>query len=352
MLTTRTGFLLAVLALGMHARLPAQQRTPASAGDSTAARAAAGRLPVQPRKDRPTRVSAPPSAAAPSPAAVPVSAPAPSAAPAPAPAAAPARAPSAPSAANAPAPEIPTLTPEEWRRRLTLRNVRERVVAVPGISVSSPTGFALHGGEAFVGGAYQARTRYTDLQDGAFVVGVGLGDRDRLVGVELAATSYATLRGGGPYSDGSLSAKVHRAFGRELGVAVGVENGFRWGRTDAGVSVYGTATRLVRLRDAATFSSAALTLGVGNGRFRREEDIVAGRETVNVFGAVALRVAEPVSLTADWTGQDLYAAVSVRPVRRVPLVATVGVADITGTAGDGARLIVSVGYGFRIPRIP
>jgi hypothetical protein len=91
---------------------------------------------------------------------------------------------------------------------------------------------------------------------------------------------------------------------------------------------------------------------VGNGRFRREEDVVAGRETVNVFGAVALRVAEPVSLTADWTGQDLYAAVSVRPVRRVPLVATVGVADITGSAGDGARLIVSVGYGLRIPRIP
>jgi hypothetical protein len=255
--------------------------------------------------------------------------------------------------ANAPA-AIPTLSPEEWRRRLMLRNLRERVVAVPGISVSSPTAFALHRGEAFVGAAYQARTRYTDLQDGALVVGMGLGDRDRLVGVELAATSYATLNDGGPFSDGSLSAKVHRSFGHDMAVAVGVENGVRWGRTDAGVSVYGTATRLLRLREesSAPFSSVALTLGVGNGRFRSEEDVVADRETVGVFGAVGVRVAEPVSLTADWTGQDLYAGVSVRPVRRIPLVATVGVADITGSAGDGARLIVSAGYGFRIPRIP
>ncbi|HYW09715.1 MAG TPA: hypothetical protein VE913_22315 [Longimicrobium sp.] len=248
----------------------------------------------------------------------------------------------------------PSASPDEWRRRLALVPLGERVIAVPGVSVSSPAAFALHRGEAFVAGAYQSRTRYTDLQDGALVVGAGFGDRDRLVGLEVVATSYATVNDGGPFTDGSLSAKVHRAFGTRWGVAAGVENGLHWGEIDAGTSVYGSATGLVRLRerDSAPFSSAALTVGVGNGRFRGEDDVLAGRETANVFGAVALRVADPVVLIADWTGQDLYAAVSLRPLRRLPLVATIGAADITGSAGDGARLIASVGYGFRVPRIP
>ena len=352
MLSHRTGLLLITLVLAGHTRLQSQRQPLPNGSDTAVARPAATQQGIRVQKHRESAEVAPlPPAASPPPATAP--------------------APAAPSVVSgmsfttgtsadprvesaATPEEIPALSPEEWRSRLALLPLRERVVAVPGASVSSPTAFALHGGEAFLGGAYQARTRYTDLQDAALVMGVGLGNRDRLVAVELAATSYATVRDGGPFSDGSLSAKVHRAFGRDLGVAVGVENAVRWGRTDAGVSVYGAATRLLHLRKAssALFSSAALTLGVGNGRFRSEEDIVAGRKTANVFGAVGVRVAEPVSLTADWTGQDLYAAVSVRPVRHIPLVATVGVADITGSAGDGARLIVSAGYGFRIPRLP
>ncbi|HEX2202135.1 MAG TPA: hypothetical protein VHG91_02500 [Longimicrobium sp.] len=237
-----------------------------------------------------------------------------------------------------------------WRERLFLGGTRERIVAVPSASVNVPTGFGIDFGEAFVGVGYQARTRYTDLDDGAIAAGIGFGDRARLVGVEAVVSSYSTVRGGGPGETGGVSVKLHRAFGDHLGVAAGVENAATWGGSDAGRSFYGAATRVFR-RDAAPralLSAVAVTVGVGDGRFRSEDDVLDEKKTVNVFGAVGVQLLEPLSVAADWTGQDLFAAASWTPFRRVPFVINAGFADITGSAGDGARFIVSAGYGILV----
>jgi hypothetical protein len=240
-------------------------------------------------------------------------------------------------------------SPDEWRRRLTLRRPATHLVAVPAASISSPTAFGVEMGEAFVGLTYQARTRFTHVSDGAAMIGFGLGDRERYVGLEVTATSYSTLRGGGPLQTGGLSFKLHRALSPDMGVAVGVENAAQWGGSDAGRSPYVVLTRLVHLAPDATrpLSTLAITGGVGGGRFRSQQQIVNDSKTPNVFGAIGLQVAEPVSVTADWTGQDLFTAVSIAPIRRVPLVVNAGLADLTGRAGDGVRFILSAGLGFR-----
>jgi len=239
--------------------------------------------------------------------------------------------------------------PAEWRRRLTLRRPVTHLVAVPAASVTSPTAFGSQSGEAFVGVGYQQRTRFTHLSDGGVVVGAGLGDRQKTVGLEVAVSSYSTLRGGGPLQTGGVSFKLHRAFGDNWGVAAGYENVATWGGSDAGHSPYAVATRVVRLKPDATqpLSALAATLGVGAGRFRTESQVADQRKTVNVFGALGLQLAEPVSVTADWSGQDLFAGVSVAPVRRVPLVVTAGLADLTRSAGNGPRFILSAALGFR-----
>ncbi|HSU13338.1 hypothetical protein [Longimicrobium sp.] len=244
---------------------------------------------------------------------------------------------------------LPQLGAGEWRSKLTLRHPGTHLLAVPAASISSPTGFGVDMGEAFVGVAYQERTRFTTSDDATASIGMGFGDRDRLVGLEVSATSYSTLRGGGPFETGGLNFKLHHAFGDVWGVAVGYENAVRWGGSDAGQSPYATVTRVFRLNDDSSrpFSAIAATLGAGAGRFRSESDVAADRKTVNPFGAIGIQVIEPLSLTADWNGQDLYAAASIAPIRRVPLVINAGVADITGSAGDGARFILSAGLGFR-----
>lgn len=241
--------------------------------------------------------------------------------------------------------------PEEWRRRLRLDTPRERLVALPAASIANPTAFGVDFRQGYVGVSYQARTRFTDIDDAALLAGIGLGDRDRLVGVELTLSSYSTLRGGGPLETGGVGVKVHRALGARSGIAAGVENAFSWGGSDAGRSGYVVGTHVLFRTDApsTTLNALALSLGVGNGRFRSEDDVIAGNEGVNVFASAGLQVIEPAALVLDWTGQDLYAGVSVTPIRHQPLVVNLAFADLTRSAGDGPRFVASVAYGFVIP---
>ncbi|HEU4881386.1 MAG TPA: hypothetical protein VFT45_04045 [Longimicrobium sp.] len=235
--------------------------------------------------------------------------------------------------------------------QLGLGKLGDRKQLGPAASVSVPTGFGVDGGEMFFGVAYQGRTRYTDQDDAAAVAGLGIGTR-RLIALEAAVTTYSTFRSY-PLETGGLSLKLHRALPRQTSVAVGWENAVRWGGSDDDGSLYGVVTRLVNLRQdpEAPLNTAVLTLGVGNGRFRFEDDDADKNETVNVFAAAGARITPQVSLVADWTGQDLNAAASLTPLPRIPMVVTVGLADLTGSAGDGARFILSLGYGlaFRAP---
>ena len=247
----------------------------------------------------------------------------------------------------------PAANPEAARRtreslRLGRGAVQGQVRLGPAAAVSVPTAFGVDAGELFLGAAYQGRTRYTEEADAAVVAGLGLGTR-RVLAMELALTSYSTIRGT-PLETGGVSVRLHRALAHHTSVAVGWENALLWGDSDDDGSLYAVATRMVPLRGdpARPFGLAVFTLGVGNGRFRFEDDDAEDNQTANVFGAVGVRVNEPLSLVADWTGQDLNLAASVTPIRRLPLVVTAGVADVTGQAGDGARFILSVGYGLSL----
>ncbi|HEX6370118.1 MAG TPA: hypothetical protein VF006_14450 [Longimicrobium sp.] len=257
--------------------------------------------------------------------------------------------------AGADAPNRP-IDPRAARRnrdalRLGLGELGDRKRLGPAASVSVPTAFGVDAGELFFGVAYQGRTRYTQEDDAAAVIGIGVGTR-RIVAVEAALTTFSTIRSY-PLETGGVSLKVHSALPRQTSVAVGWENAIRWGGSDDDGSLYGVVTRLVNVRGNpdAPFSTAVFTVGLGNGRFRFEDDDADGNQTVNLFAAAGARVTPYVSLVADWTGQDLNAAASLTPLRHIPVVVTVGLADLTGTAGDGARFILSLGYGlaFRQP---
>ena len=91
------------------------------------------------------------------------------------------------------------------------------------------------------------------------------------------------------------------------------------------------------------FSQLFVSAGVGSGQFRSELDINNNRDTVGVFGSVAVRMAEPISAIAEWSGQDLTLGLSLAPFRNIPLVITPAVTDLTGNAGDGSRFILGIG---------
>lgn len=220
----------------------------------------------------------------------------------------------------------------------------------PGSSSGTPTAFGSSWGRAYAGVGFQGRTRYTSKSDGTMAAGLGFGDARNTVGAEVTVTALSLL-GDNAFQRGGISFKVHRLLPNNFAVAGGVENAIVLGGTDGGTSVYGVVSKIFQLKENTTepLSRVTVSLGLGSGRFRSEDNINNDEGSINPFGSVGLRVAQPVSLIADWTGQDLILAASIVPFRNLPLVITPAIADITGNAGDGARFIMGVGYGYSLP---
>ncbi len=225
-------------------------------------------------------------------------------------------------------------------------------LSAPGSSLGSPSPSGVGSGDYFAGAGYQERTRFTSRADGGVGVGTGFGDPAAGVALEVAVSSYSSIRHSFA-SIGGLSFKLHhRDAQRMLLYALGVENAIPWGLTDGGTSVYATAGRVFVLRpdENAPFGVLTTSLGLGTGRFRTQNAVLTHRHTVGIFGGAGLRIVRALAIAADWTGQDLDAGLTLTPFRNRGIVASFGYADLTRTAGNGPRFIMSVGYGFNAHR--
>ncbi|HEY9851373.1 MAG TPA: hypothetical protein V6D28_18025 [Leptolyngbyaceae cyanobacterium] len=220
----------------------------------------------------------------------------------------------------------------------------------PALTIVNPAGFGADRNTVFLSATYQQRTRYGNKSDGAIGFGIGLGDARESVGVELSYT-MASFGGSRDFGAGGFNAKVHRQFGEDLGVAVGW-NGFLnvGGNNDFEQSLYASATKVFRTTEDINrpLSRIAVTAGVGNGQFRSESAVEKGENTINPFASVAVRIAEPVSAIAEWTGQDLAMGVSFVPIQRRNFSWTItpAVRDLVG-AGDGPRFVLGTGVSFQ-----
>jgi hypothetical protein len=218
----------------------------------------------------------------------------------------------------------------------------------PGMSAATPTGFGADFGMVWASASYQPRARYSDGQTGQAAVGFGLGDARRLVGLQVSVTSFSTVSSGFGNRMG-LDLHLHRTLAGVYGVAVGWESAVAHEAAirDSGENLYAVASRWLQLRSNpnAAFGVGMISLGVGSGRFQTESDFVDGRDGVGVFGSVGVRVAPPISLVAEWTGQDLMLATSLTPLRNQRLGITAGLTELTGAAGDGPRFAVGASVG-------
>lgn len=261
-------------------------------------------------------------------------------------------------APNTTTPEIPPTDPtdqevEDLQRQLDgVPNLQpefgDEFGGAPAITLSNPSGRGADNFVGFINTSFQADKRYENGADGSIGIGIGLGDSRRAVGLQLSYTlaSFGTLDR--DFGTGGFNAKLHRQFDNGLSVALGWEGFATIGDVDFEDTIYGTITQIIRTTPDIDrpFSRIALTAGVGNGRFRSEEDVNNDVDGVNVFGSAAVRIARPVSVIVEWTGQDLAAGVSIAPFRNFPLVITPALRDITG-AGDGARFVIGTGVSFQ-----
>lgn len=215
----------------------------------------------------------------------------------------------------------------------------------PSITIINPSAYGASWGSAGIGIGYQERARFRDESDGVIGLGFGLGNPRKNVGVQIGISLVDVSA---PFRDGGINAKLHRRLPKDFSVAVGVQGLTKWGNTDGGSSVYGVATKRLKLRQDRTkaFSEMYTTLGIGGGQFRSESDIDNGNDNIGVFASLAVKVIQPVGFVAEWSGQDLTIGVPLVLFRRLPIVIVPAITDVTGSAGDGTRFIVGLGYSF------
>ncbi|MFN7255928.1 MAG: hypothetical protein ACK5U2_12675, partial [Microcystis sp.] len=264
--------------------------------------------------------------------------------------------------AQASTPVDPNISPELQRlrqeflieepqlRQQTLSAKLAEFVVTPSGSISTPSAFGATFGQIFGGFGFQSRTRFTNQADGGLALGGGLGDPQKIVGLDVTLAILSLF--GDNAGRGSFSFKIHRSLPESFAVALGFENAINWGGTDGSSSIYGVVSKFFQLTETTEepFSQLTLSLGVGGGRFRSEGAIEDGVNSLGVFASAGLRIVEPVSAIVEWSGQDLNAGISLIPFPKVPLTINLAGADLTGNAGDGARVVLSIGYHYCFPR--
>lgn len=215
----------------------------------------------------------------------------------------------------------------------------------PSVTIINPSGYGASWGNAGIGLGLQQRTRFRNQADGVLGLGFGLGDPQKNVGLQIGLTLVDLSR---LFEDGTVNLKLHRRLPLDFSIAVGAQGALTFGDTDGGSSVFGVVTKRFVLKQDRTkpFSELYTSLGVGGGQFRSEFDINSGVESVGVFSSIALKVAQPISFITEWSGQDLTIGTSIVPFRNLPFAIVPAVTDITGSAGDGARFILGLGYSF------
>lgn len=216
---------------------------------------------------------------------------------------------------------------------------------LPASSVMTPTAFGAQWTDFFLGVGVENRARFNTLANGTAHVGFGIGDI-RFVALETSFSSYGLARHGLPYRIGGVSFKLHHHF-LELGLstAVGYENAIVWGDPDSGQSFFGVVSKYFVLGEQEYLNFLSLSLGVGDGRYRRETDVALDKQAPSLFASAGLRLVDPLGVILNWTGSDLAAGLSLAPFRSFPLVLTFGAIDIAHTAGDGDRQVLMISYG-------
>jgi hypothetical protein len=227
---------------------------------------------------------------------------------------------------------------------------QDSYVTSPGMAIATPIGFGADNNRFYLSSSSQLPERYSGEFDPALGVGVGLFNSRKAVGVELSYTFTSFGAQSRGFGTGGYNVKVHRQFPGDLGVAVGW-NGFATNGpvVDFKNTVYGVVTKIIRTQESLDkpFSRVALSVGVGNGQFRSEDDIARNVDKINPFGSIAVRVIRPVSAVVEWTGQDLAAGLSIVPFRNSGFVITPSVRDITGTQSS-PRFVLGAGFSFNL----
>jgi hypothetical protein len=221
----------------------------------------------------------------------------------------------------------------------------------PGLNFAAPSAFGANMGDVFIGAtAATAGNRGNTINDidGSTSIGFGLGNSQKLVGLEFEFTNGSIKNFG---SNGSFDLKAHRVVyakgTNQVAVAAGWKAFAQYKTKDSieairPSSVYGVVTSysLLKPNDPVNQMPISFSLGAGGGDFRQDE------ASVGVFTGVGVLVHPQIGVGLGWSGIGLNVGASFVPVPTLPLTITAQAADLTDNTAGGTVFALSLGYGF------
>ncbi|ALA26417.1 hypothetical protein Psal071_00111 [Piscirickettsia salmonis] len=225
-------------------------------------------------------------------------------------------------------------------------NAYDHIAVLPNVlSPLAPTAVGAQWGDVYFGFAAANHSSGEDNVNGVLVVGFGIGDPEHVIGLDVSmAVTSINPADGGFAKDRHVDLKLHRRLPYQSAIAVGVENLLASGLDrDFSKTYY-----LVLTKDfQVTERQLSISLGIGNGRFRSQEDINIDKSSIGVFADVSIGITDWLDIFADWTGHAVSAGVSLQPVKKLPLTLTVAALDIGKSAVSTVPIAVGLGFTHR-----
>ena len=221
-----------------------------------------------------------------------------------------------------------------------------------GKSLTTPVAWGASNNIVFMGVFGTIPAQYSTQNDAAGVLGVGVGNPVKNLGVQMALISTDFSQ----WDEYAVSFHIFRALGNDDAIGAGVENIELTTGGDAGKSFYIVYSKGIK-HDSIVNKESRITrlhysVGAGTGRFANKTpmDIATGKgeHGTYVFGNLAYEVAQSFNIITDWNGTNLNAGVSKTVfIERLPITINVGFDDLTRYSGDGIRLCLAGGVGFK-----
>ena len=225
----------------------------------------------------------------------------------------------------------------------------------PGLSFGVPSAYGASGGSLSLSISYSADaqdglfTSYKNgnkLADGSMNIGAGFGDPNKLAAeVSVSIFSLGCENGTSCFGeDGTMGVKLHKSFSDDSAVSaigLGFSNAVKWGEASSIKTIYGVASKDLKLLD----KDALISVGFGSGGFRSKGNIDAGTNDPNLFGGIGVELAPRISLATSWNGSSLAAGFGLSPFD-FPLSISIGLTDITDVNGNGSQYSINTSYSF------
>ncbi|MDD1421610.1 hypothetical protein MEO40_21300 [Dolichospermum sp. ST_sed1] len=215
----------------------------------------------------------------------------------------------------------------------------------PSLTFATPSAFGATWGDVFLGASLATQGKTRNQPDASITMGFGLGDAQKLIGLELAY-NIGSIKNFG--ANGTFDLKANRIVYAKNNTQVAAAVGWRTfaqhvdGETIRPSGVFGLVTSysLLKPKDPVNKMPISFSVGAGGGDFR------TGNTSTGVFAGVGVQVHPQIGVGMGWSGVGLNAGASFIPVRTIPLTINAMGADLTDTSRGGTVFVLSVGYGF------